>query len=216
MTGVQTCALPIFIGEPRHIAPAAYTVARKENTLAIAPGKDLNRLYFASEWLDPRLDDWHKRAECICWIARPLPERILLARQLIDCGIPLHIYSREPWPVPVWQGHADDEVEVAHRYRYRIVMENSCVDGYHSEKLFNSIRCGCITFYRGDPSLDLSHASGAFLPLDQETVQRRDDIASDVLKGMEHFLFSSAWEIYSFKAFYSRIIELTKNVAACR
>ena len=201
-----------LIGEPREFAPAAYLLAQNHNTFAVAPGRDLPRLYFASEWLDPMLDDWHKRADCVCWIARPLPERVLLARQLIDCGIPVHIYSRERWPLPVWQGYADDEVTVARRYRYRIVVENSCANGYHSEKMFNSIRCGCVTFYKGDPSLNLSHATGTFLPLDLETIQRRGDIASDVLKGIGRFMFSNAWEIYSFKAFYDRIIGLAKVI----
>ncbi len=77
-----------------------------------------------------------------------------------------------------------------------------------------SIRCGCITFYQGDPSLNLSHAAGTFLPLDLQTIQRRGDIASEVLKEMERFMFSNAWEIYSFKAFYDRIIGLAKVIAS--
>jgi len=201
-----------LIGEPRELAPGAYFLARQGNTLAVAPGNDMRRLYFASEWLDPQLEGWHSRLDRVCWIARPTPERVNIARELSVAGIPLDIYSREPWPIPGWSGYAEDEVVTSRQYRYRLVCENSCRFGYHSEKLFNGIRCGCVTIYRGDPSLDLSHVQEAFLRFDMDAVSNRDDLSRKVLHGIERFMFSNAWEIYSFRKFYDRIIDLAMGM----
>lgn len=63
---------------------------------------------------------------------------------------------------------------------------------YHSEKLFNSIRSGCVTFYQGDPSLDLSHLAGGFIPLTMEAVVNRGDLAAETLSAMERFMFGKA------------------------
>ncbi len=197
-----------LLGEPRELAPAEYFFARPETTLAVAPGENLKRLYFANLWLDPQLDDWAKRLDRICWIGRPTLERIEIARSLNEKGLPLDIYSRAPWPVPNWKGFAEDEVVTSRQYKYRIVCENSTLYGYHSEKLFNSIRCGCVTFYSGDKTIDLSHARGAFFSLEMEKIVQREEISGAALSHIENFMFSAAWEIYSFKSFYDRIIDV--------
>lgn len=205
-----------LIGEPREFATAAYFFARCENTLAVAPGNQLKRLFFASEWIDPELEAWRRRLNRICWIGRPSRERIEIARQLRGEGIPFDIYSKERWPVPEWNGYAEDEVETARFYRYRIVCENSWQFGYHSEKLFNSIRSGCVTFYKADPSLELTHAEETFLPLEPAVLKDREDLAPRILEGIGRFMFTNAWETYSFKAFYDRIISLAIDVVRKR
>jgi len=201
-----------LVGEPREFASAAYCLCNPKLTLAVAPGYNLKRLYFASEWIDPQLEEWSSRLNRVCWIARPTPERIEIARKIIESGVPLDIYSRQSWPLSEWKGYADDEVEMSRRYRYRLVCENSCQFGYHSEKLFNSIRSGCVTFYRGDPSLDLSHAEGAFLRFEPDLLRDRDELGRKALHGIERFMFSSYWEVYSFRSFYDRIIELAREL----
>lgn len=201
-----------LIGEPRELAPAAYFFAKPEQTLAAAPGNNLNRLYFASEWLDPQLDGWNNRADRICWFARPTPERISLAMELLQMKVPLDIYSYQKWPLAEWLGHAEDEIEVSRRYRYRLVCENSHRFGYHSEKLFNSIRSGCVTFYQADPSLELTSVKGAFSPLDIKKIKNRQEVAEEILYGIDRFMFTSNWETYSFKLFFDRIISLAENL----
>ncbi len=201
-----------LIGEPRELASAAYLFASPAKSLAVAPGKKLKRLYFASEWIDPRLEGWPERLDKICWIARPTPDRIEIARKVTEAGVPLEIYSRQPWPLDEWKGYVEDEVETSRRYRYRIVCENSTSHGYHSEKLFNSIRSGCVTFYRGDKALDLSHLEGAWLPLETGMLKNRGEFGSSVVDRIDKFMFSSAWEIYSFKKFYERILLLAREV----
>ncbi|MEI8356437.1 MAG: hypothetical protein WCG31_10180, partial [Deltaproteobacteria bacterium] len=155
--------------------------------------------------------EWRKREDRLCWIARPTRERIAIASNLIDAGIPLDIFSSEKWPVNNWKGFAEDETTMSKKYRYRIVCENSWRFGYHSEKMFNSIRSGCVTFYRGDPLLNLSFAEGAFLPLDIETIRCREELSDAVLHAMNNFMYSAAWEVYSFKKFYDRIINLARE-----
>lgn len=199
-----------LIGEPREVALSAYLCSSSKTTLAVAPGDTFRRLYYASEWTDPKLEDWRRRFDRLCWIARPTAERISLAAKIIDAGIPLDIYSRQRWPFDNWKGFAENELTISANYRYRIVFENSGSYGYHSEKMFNSIRSGCVTFYLGDPSLNLAHAAGTFLPLTIENLRNREDLCDKILYGINRFMFTDAWEIYSFKKFYERIIDLAK------
>lgn len=197
-----------LIGEPRELASSAYLFSSTKSTLAVAPGDTFRRLYYASEWTDPELENWGKRNNRLCWIARPTSERISLATKMINAGVPVDIYSREKWPFVNWKGYAEDESTISSNYKYRIVFENSCQYGYHSEKLFNSIRCGCVTFYKGDHSLYASLASETFIPLTIEHIINRDHLCGNILQGIDTFMFSDAWEIYSFKSFYDRIIDL--------
>ncbi len=201
-----------LIGEAREFAACAYRYADRHRTLAVAPGNELDRLYFALEWLDPQLDGWAKRADRICWIGRPLPERIELAGQFVEAGLPLDIYSREPWPLPNWQGYAASEVETSRQYRYRIVCENSLTSGYHSEKLFGSLRCGCVTFYQGDPALTLEQVAATSLPLDLDHLHNREAFSRAMLENIEHFMFGSDWEVYSYKSFYDRVLSRCRQV----
>lgn len=201
-----------LIGEPRELAPAAYLLSRHRTTLAVAPGDSFTRLNFASEWADPKLEGWKERLDRLCWIARPTPQRIAFASKMIELRIPLDIFSKEKWPFENWKGYVENEHEVAMTYRYRIVFENSCSYGYHSEKLFNSIRSGCVTFYHCDPALNLATVSETCLPLTMDSIVNRAELSADILAGIDRFMFSNAWEIYSFKSFYDRIISLSMRI----
>lgn len=201
-----------LIGEPRELAPLSYRLADPKNTLAAAPGSKFERLFYACEWTDPLLDGWNKRLDRFCMIGRPTPERIELAKKMASLGIELDIYSRRPWPLPNWKGYAESEIETARRYKYKIVSENSSEYRYHSEKLFNSIRSGCVTFYSGDANLDLSFLGDSFFILSDQNLASYRELSSAVVKEMEKFMFSEAWEIYSFKQFYGRIIDLSLRV----
>jgi len=203
----------VLLGEPREVTPYDYFLASPRNTLAVAPGDTFGRLYFASEWTDPRLEDWHKREDRVCWIGRPLPARITLATRLEEAGIALDIFSRTPWPLASWRGYVEDEQATAARYKFRVVAENYATHAYHSEKLFNAIRSGNVAFYVSDPALKIPHLNGAYLPLDMALVRDRHSHAGSVLKGIERVMFTSAWEPYSFRAFYDRIIALAKEQA---
>lgn len=201
-----------LLSEPVELARLSYRLAKPESTLAIAPGKLFERLMFASEWIDPQLDGWAGRLDSICWIARPTPERVAWAAALQERGLPLHIYSRQPWPLNCWKGYAENELHTARKYKYRIVFENSERDGYHSEKLLYGVRSGCVSLYRSGVIEDLPHINRVSLPLSLENLVQRDDLAPRILAGIEDFMYSDAWEIYSLKAFYSRLIAKIKTV----
>lgn len=201
-----------LLGEPRELAEGEYRLASHKSSLAVAPGAEFERLFFANVWTDPQLDGWKDRLDRICWIGRPTPERIEIARRMVDRGVPLDIYSRSPWPFPNWKGFAEDELLTARRYRYRIVSENYSTYGYHSEKLFNSLRAGCVTLYQGDSQVDLSHLGKGFLRLENENLEQRSELASGVLEGIEAVMFSEAWEVYSLRAFYVRLLKLVERV----
>lgn len=200
-----------LLGEPREIAPHHYALASPRSTLAAAPGRDFRRLYFASEWTDPQLENWPERRDRVCWIGRPLPSRVAIASELERAGVPLDIFSKQPWPLASWKGFAEDEPSTAALYKFRIVAENYATHGYHSEKLFNAIRAGNVAFYLGDPALEIPHLTNAYLPLDVSLVRARHVHATSVLKGIERVMFTDAWEPHSFRAFYDRIIALARE-----
>ena len=193
-------------GEAQENSKIAYFLADPERTFSVAPGKKFKRLYFPSLWSDPHLDAWEERLNRICWIGRPLPERIRLAKKISQMGIDLDIYSSEPWSLPEWKGYAEDEIATAMKYKYRIVYENSLKNLYHSEKLFNSIRSGCVTYYVSDPELTLPHLEGAYIRSNPVSFVEGQDTSPDVVKEMNNVMFTGRWEIYSFKNFFKTII----------
>jgi hypothetical protein len=194
-------------GEAQENSKIAYLLADPGRTFSVAPGNTFQRLYFPSLWSDPHIETWSERKDRICWIGRALPDRIRLAKKINEMGIGLDIYSREPWPLPNWKGPVVDEIETSLKYKYRMVYENSLKNLYHSEKLFNSIRSGCVTFYLSDPSLQLSELMDAYLPCNEKNFLERENVADNVTKKILDTMFSKKWEIYSFKSFFDRIID---------
>lgn len=205
----QYGSIPVvyLIGEPRELAPAAYRFADPLTTLAVAPGNTFKRMYFGRPWTDPQLDGWESREDRICWIGRPIEHRIRMAQKIIEAGYSLDIYSRDPWPLPAWKGPAQNDVETARRYKYRVVCENSNQFGYHSEKLFTGLKSGCVNFYWGDPHLELEELKGCYLPLSLHHLKDRMTFAPSILEEMNNFMFSHAWEIYSIRSFIDRILD---------
>jgi hypothetical protein len=193
-------------GEAQENSKISYFFADPKRTLSVAPGKKFKRLYFPSVWSDPLTETWNQRQDRICWIGRPLPERIRLAREMEAFGINVDIYSRDPWPVKNWLGYAPDEIKISQKYKYRIVFENSLKNLYHSEKLFNSIRSGCVTFYGADPELELPHLKGSYLPMSFDTLLNREDLSQKILMNLHKVMFSDKWERYSFKHFFDGIV----------
>lgn len=198
----------LLIGEPRELAPAAYRFADPQRSLVVAPGQEFERFTFGRPWSDPQLDDWHKRLDRFVWIGRPIGHRLAIAKRLVEMGLPLDIYSREPWPLDCWKGPAIDDVETARAYKFRIACENSDTYLYHSEKLFTGIRSGCVNFYWGDRHLDLSFAKGAYVPLRFHNLKDRYDLAPQILEGMHQFMFSTAWTVYSVRSFIDAVAKL--------
>jgi hypothetical protein len=194
-------------GEAQEYSKIAYFLADPDRTFSIAPGNKFNRFYFPSLWSDPHIDTWGERLDRVCWIGRPLPERIRLAKKINEMGIGLDIYSREPWPLLNWKGPGADEIEISRKYKYRMVYENSLKNLYHSEKLFNSIRSGCVTFYLADPDLDLPHLKEAYVNMSCDNLLNREELSQRTLDKIGELMLSRGWEIYSFKSFFNRIIE---------
>jgi len=194
-------------GEAQENSKIAYFLADPDRTFSVAPGNKFKRLYFPSLWSDPHIETWEERLDRICWIGRPLPERIRLAKKINEMDIGLDIYSHEPWPLQNWKGSVADEIETSLKYKYRIVYENSLKDLYHSEKLFNSIRSGCVTYYLADPELELPHLEGAYVNMNYDNLLKREELSQRILENMGEFMVSRGWEIYSFKSFFDKIID---------
>lgn len=202
----------LIIGEPRYKSRAYYLSADPKRTLAVAPGKEFKRLILAQVWKDPQLVSWPNRLDRMVWFGAPYPERVALAQKVISWGIPLDIYAREPWPLANYCGPSDDEYETSLRYKYRLAAENCCDHLYHSEKLFQSERAGCLTFYHGDPNLDLSHAEGSFLWLDENNIRNREKLAEHILAEQSNFLWGSGWEYYSYRRMFNDILDMASSL----
>jgi hypothetical protein len=194
-------------GEAQENSRIAYFLADPGRTFSVAPGKKFKRLFFPSVWSDPHIETWDQRLDRICWIGRPLPERIRLAKKIESMGIFIDIFSKEPWPLKSWKGYVADEIETSQKYKYRVVFENSMKNRYHSEKLFNSIRSGCVTFYLADPELELPELTDAYLLFNEKNLLERETVADFVSKNIHDVMFSKKWEIYSFKNFFGMIID---------
>jgi hypothetical protein len=199
-------------GEAQENSRLAYLLADPERTYSVAPGKRFKRLYFPSLWSDPQIDTWEERLDRICWIGRPLPDRIRLAKKIMQMGVGLDIYSKEPWPLSGWKGFAEDEIATAMRYKYRLVYENSLKNLYHSEKLFNAIRSGCVTYYLADPHLKLPYLEGAYAPYNSQNIEEREEITQKILMNLKNVMYSEKWEIYSFKEFFRQIVDSARKI----
>ena len=201
----------ILNGEAQEYSRISYLIGDPERTFSVAPGTKYKRLFLPSVLTNPQLETWEERLDRICWIGRPLPERIRLAKKINQLDIGLDLYSRKPWPLPNWKGYAEDEIQISRKYKYRIVFENSLRNLYHSEKLFNGIKSGCVTFYLADPALKLNSLQGAYFACDRKNILERQDIANGALKRIKDVMYSTQWEIYSYKNFFGMIINVMKN-----
>jgi len=201
----------LLIGEPRHKSAPYYRSADPKRTLAVAPGKEFKRLYLPQIWKEPHIETWEKRLDKFVWFGAPYPDRVRLAKKLISWGIELDIYSSDRWPLPNYRGPSEYEYETSLKYKYRLAVENTMEFGYFSEKLFQSQRAGCLTFYLGDTNNDLKQAEGTFLRLTKENVQNREKLANDVLSEMDKYLHSTRWEWCSFKKLFEDVIDLAQQ-----
>lgn len=195
-------------GEAQEHSRCSYALADPERTYAVAPGDTFKRIYFPTRWRDPHPESWDKRINKVCWIGRPLPERIKAAEHMRDLGIPFDVYSSSSWGIPEWKGYGSPET--AQKYKYQIVIENSLQDKYHSEKLINSMMDGCVTFYVSDPEL-ATPLDGAYLSYTEETLVNREKYSGEILRNMTHILFSDKWEPYSFRSFFDKIINEARS-----
>jgi hypothetical protein len=71
-------------GEAQENSKISYLLADPDRTFSVAPGDKFKRLYFPSLWSDPQIEHWEERSDRICWIGRPLPDRIRLAKKSIN------------------------------------------------------------------------------------------------------------------------------------
>jgi len=204
-----------IISEPREIAPYAYFFAKPSRTITCAPGKEFNnRFYFPSDWHEPKLEGWHKRKNKFVFIGRPIHDRIKAIKELINLGLEVDIFSKEKWDLPGWKGYCKSELETSRKYKYRLAFENSHKHKYHSDKLFNGIRAGNITFYSSDPLLDLPFAKGIYVPFSAQNVLsyfEDKNKSENTLENISSFMFTDSWEVYSFKNFFDTLLRVIKT-----
>eukprot|EP00127_Corallochytrium_limacisporum_P000293 Clim_evm8s10 gene=Clim_evmTU8s10 len=84
------------------------------------------------------------------------PRREIMRTLIHEDLAPVHSYGR--CDNNMHAGRIENKIELFHRYKICVAMENSIVDGYVTEKLFEALTAGCVPIVNG-PS-DIEH----FLP----------------------------------------------------
>ena len=62
-------------------------------------------------------------------------------------------YSKSIQSLPAYRGYAASKYETLSQYRYNLAIENSVEDWYISEKIFDSLLCGCMPIYHGSEKI---------------------------------------------------------------
>ena len=62
-------------------------------------------------------------------------------------------YSKSIQSLPAYRGYAASKYQTLSQYRYNLVIENSVEDWYISEKIFDSLLCGCMPIYYGSEKI---------------------------------------------------------------
>lgn len=62
-------------------------------------------------------------------------------------------YSKAIQTLPAYRGYAASKYQTLSQYRYNLAIENSVEDWYISEKIFDSLLCGCMPIYHGSEKI---------------------------------------------------------------
>jgi len=62
-------------------------------------------------------------------------------------------YSKSIQKLPSYRGYAASKYQTLSQYRYNLAIENSVEDWYISEKIFDSLLCGCMPIYYGSEKI---------------------------------------------------------------
>ncbi len=62
-------------------------------------------------------------------------------------------YSKSIQSLPAYRGYAASKYKTLAQYRYNLAIENSVEDWYISEKIFDSLLCGCMPIYYGSEKI---------------------------------------------------------------
>jgi len=62
-------------------------------------------------------------------------------------------YSKSIQILPAYRGYAASKYQTLSQYRYNLAIENSVEDWYISEKIFDSLLCGCMPIYHGSEKI---------------------------------------------------------------
>ena len=62
-------------------------------------------------------------------------------------------YSKSIQSLPAYGGYAASKYQTLSQYRYNLAIENSVEDWYISEKIFDSLLCGCMPIYYGSEKI---------------------------------------------------------------
>jgi alpha(1,3/1,4) fucosyltransferase len=86
---------------------------------------------------------------------------------------------------PSYRGMSDSKLATLSRYRYNICYENTCmIEGYISEKIFDSFFAGCVPVYLGAPNIADYIPKGCFINkrdfnIDREMFERLHEMGEE-------------------------------------
>ena len=95
-----------------------------------------------------------------------------------------------------YQGVVKDKAETISRYRFSICYENFIENGYITEKIFDSMRSGCVPIYWGAPNITDYVDAAAFI--DRRTFASHDELARFLVEmsEAEYYRYQEAMKDY--------------------
>jgi hypothetical protein len=126
-------------------------------------------------------------------------------------------YSKSTQSLPTYRGYAASKYKTLSQYRYNLAIENSVEDWYISEKIFDSLLCGCMPIYYGSEKIfDLLPSEWFhFLPdLSPKSIKLANNLVhTDSYLGVAENREKIAKEIDEKFSFYQKLENVVRNHA---
>ena len=126
-------------------------------------------------------------------------------------------YSKSIQSLPAYRGYAASKYKTLSQYRYNLAIENSVEDWYISEKIFDSLLCGCMPIYYGSEKIFdlLPNEWFHFLPdLSPKSIKLANNLVhTDSYLGVAENREKIAKEIDEKFSFYQKLENVIRNHA---
>lgn len=132
-----------------------------------------------------------------------------------------HIYGRN-WDLVGLNGNkCEDKFNTLAKYRFTIIVENSRINNYVSEKIFDALLCGTIPIYFGAPNINNIIPQNIFVDISKfKSIEKLLDYVTNMSereikiyqKNITKFINSKAYKDYSSKKLTLKVRQEMKNL----
>ncbi len=120
-----------------------------------------------------------------------------------------------------YRGIAKNKSEIYSKYKFGLIFENSIVNGYISEKIFDCMRSGCVPIYLGAPNIEEYVDSNTFISYNnfnsnEELLNYLSQISEGeyekYLKNIQQYLDSDLFDLFTVKNYANLIADTFDNI----